>query len=112
MKNRSRCFSNTLTTDTRISDFRLTASTVLNSGFKERRPKLIHYRDYITLDLSNFRSDLREELSKCHRDRTTFDHFTVKIEKVLDKYAPLKKKSDRASDDLFMTKVLRKAIML
>ena len=58
-----------------------------------------------------FRSDLREELSKYHRDKTTFDHY-VKIQEVLDKHAPLKKKPVRANDGPFMTKALRKAILL
>ena len=101
-----------LTTEPGISDFHLMVSTVLNSGFTKRGPKIIHYRDYSKFDPSVFRSDLREELIKCHKDRTTFDHCNVKIEEVLNKHAPVKKKSVRANDDPFMTKALRKAIML
>ena len=112
LTDRSRCFSNTLTTETGIFDFHLMVSIVLNSGFTKRGPKIIHYHDYSKFYPSVFRSDLREELSKCHRDRTTFDHCNVKIEQVLNKHAALKKKSVRANDGPFMTKALRKAIML
>jgi len=38
LTNRSRCLTNTLTTETGISDFYLMVSTVLTSGFKKRGP--------------------------------------------------------------------------
>ena len=79
LTNRKRCFSNTLTTETGLSDFHLMVSTVLKSGFVKRGPKIINYRDYSKFDHVKFRSDLRDELSKCYRDGTTYDHFkTVK----------------------------------
>ena len=87
-------------------------STVLKSGFVKRGPKIINYRDYSKFDPLKFRIDLHEELSKCHRDGATNDHFSTTVEKVLNKHAPLKKKSARANDGPFMTKALRKAIML
>ena len=109
---RIRCVSNTLSAETGISDFHLMVSTVVNSGFTMKGAKIIHYRDYSIYGPSIFRSDLREELSKYYKDRTTFDHCNVKIEEVFNKHAPLKKKSARANDGPFMTKVLRKVIML
>ena len=98
--------------ETGLSDFHLMVSTVLKSGFVKRGPKIINYRDYSKFDDVKFRSDLREELSKCYRDGTTYDRFNATVEKVLDKHAPLEKKSVRANDGSFMTKALRKAIML
>ena len=108
LTNRKRCFSNTLATETGLSDFHLMVSTVLKSGFVKRGPKIINYRDYSKFDPVKFRSDLREELCKCYRDGATYDHFNATV----DKHAPLKKKSVRANDGAFMTKALRKAIML
>ena len=64
----------------------------------------IHHGDYSKFYPSMFWSDLCEELSKCHRDRTSFDHCNVKIEKVLNKHASRKKRSVRANDGPFMTK--------
>ena len=52
LTNKSRCFSNTLTTETGISDFHFMVSTVLNSGFKKRSSKISYYRDYSTFDSS------------------------------------------------------------
>ena len=86
LTNISRCFYDTLTTKTGISDLHLMVSTVLYSEFKKRVPKLIHYRDHSKFDPSIFRSDLREERSKYHIDRRTFDHCNVKIEEVLNKH--------------------------
>ena len=67
-------------------------STVLNSGFTKRGPNIIHYLDYSKFDSSMFRRDLSEELSKCHRNRTTFDHCNIKLEEALNKHAPFKKR--------------------
>ena len=86
-------------------------STVLKSGFVKRWPRIINYRDYNKFDPLKFRIDLREELRNCHRDEATYDHFNTTVEKVLNKHAPLKKKSVRANDGPFMTKALRKAIV-
>ena len=52
---------------------------------------IIHYRDYSKYDSSIFRSGLREELIKCYRDRTTFNHCNFKVEGVLNKHVPLEK---------------------
>ena len=71
LSNRKIFFSNELATETGLSDFHLMVSTVLKSGFVKRGPKIINYRDYSKFDPVKFRSDLREELSKCHRDGTT-----------------------------------------
>jgi len=108
--NKSRCFSNTLTTETGISDCHLMVSKVLNSGFHKRGPNIVHYRDYSKFYPSIFRNDLRGELRRYYSDRTSFDHYNVKIEEVLNKHAPLKKKSVH-DGGLFMRKVMRKAIM-
>ena len=77
LTNRKRCFSDTLTTEAGLSDFHLMVSKVLNSGFVKMGPKIINYRDYSRFDLVKFRSNLREELSKCYRDGTTYDHFNA-----------------------------------
>ena len=113
LTNRKRCLSNTLTTETGLSDFHRMVSMVLKNGFVKRGPKIINYLDYSKFDPVKFRSNLHDELSRCCRDGTTYDNLNATIEKeVLNKHAPLKKKSVRANDGPFMTKALRKAIML
>ena len=112
LANRKRCFSNTLATETRLSDFYLMISTILKSGFVKCWPKLINYRNYSKFDPLKLSIDLREELSECHKDGATYHHYNATVEKVPNKDAPLKKKSVRANDGPFMTKALRKGIML
>ena len=91
LTNRKRCFSNTLTIETGLSDFHLMVSTVLKSGFVKRGPKIINYRDYIKFDPVKFRCDLGEELSKCHRVGTTYDHFNATVEKFLISTLPFRR---------------------
>ena len=112
LTNRKRCFSNTLTTETELSDFHLMVSTVLKSGFVKRGPKMTNCRDYSKFDPVKFRSNLRDELSRCCRDGATYEHFNATVEKVLNKHVPLEKESVRANDGPFMTKALSKAILL
>ena len=78
---------------------------VFKGGFVKKGSKIINYRDYNKFDPLKFRIDLREELSKCHRDEATHDHFNTTVE-ALNKHAPM------ANDCPFMTKSLRKTIML
>ena len=87
-------------------------STVLKNGFVKRGRKIINYHDYSKFDPVKFRSNLREELSRCCRDGTTYELFNARVQKVLNKHAPLKNKSVPANDGPSMTKALRKAIML
>ena len=59
-----------------------------------------------------FRNDLREELGKIEASDLNYNSFETTFDKVLDKHAPIKKKYVRANDKPFMTRALRKAVML
>ena len=102
-------FQSTTTIATGLSDFHKMVLTVMKTTFPKAEPKIVYYRDYKNFDLYNFRTDLREQLS-----RTTekdYFHFELIFLKVLEVHAPMKKKVLRANDKPFMTKALRKAIM-
>ena len=109
MTNTSQSFQNTTTVATGLSDFHKMVVTVMKTTFPKAQPKIVYYRDYKDFDLYNFRTDLREELSKtAEKD---YFHFELTFLRVLEIHAPMKKKTLRANDKPYMTKVLRKAIM-
>ena len=95
-----------------MSDFHLMILTVLKSGFVKRGPRIVTNRDYSKFDPIKFRSDLRSNLAKSSEAYSEYEHFNSVIEEVLNNRVPLKQKYLRANDAPFMTKTLRKAIML
>ena len=81
--------------------------------FLKKGPKLINYRDYRNFNINNFRIDVHIELSKhVPEDKINYDTFDSMVKNVLNEHAPIKRKYIRANDGPFVTKALRKAIML
>ena len=70
------------------------------------------YRDHSKFDPIKFRSDLRSNLAKSSEAYSEYENFNYVVEGVLNNHVPLKKKYLRANDAPFMTKTLRKAILL
>ena len=102
-------FQNTTTVTTGLSDFHKMVVTVMKTTFPKAKPKVITYRDYKQFDLHTFRKELRCELQKTMI--LGYAHFERLFLRVLDKHAPMKKKTLRANDKPFMNKALRGAIM-
>ena len=100
--------SNTFETD--ISDHHKVVSTILKSGSFKGTPKIKIYRPYKNFELENFDRILKDKLEKL------MNHSYAEFEKVflkeLNKHVPLKKKVLRHNNNTFMTKELRKEIML
>ena len=94
--------------ETGISDHRKLVSTILKSGSFKGTPKMKIYRSYKKFE--NFNRILKDKL------KNLTNHSYAEFEKVflkeLNKHAPLKKKILRQNDNAFMTKELRKEIML
>ena len=59
-----------------------------------------------------FRNDLRDELGKIEPSNLNYTSFETTFNRLLDKHFPIKKKYVRANDKPFMTRALRKAVML
>ena len=83
--------------------------TVLKSSFKKCEPKVISYRDYNNFNQAVFKEELRIIMSAniIYKYKTFEENFLM----VLNKHAPLKKKTIRGNNVPYMTKTLRKAIM-
>ena len=109
LTNSSLSFQNTTAVATGLSDFHKMVITVMKTTFPKAEPKIVYYRDYKNFDIYNFRTDLREQLSKSPEN--DYFHFELTFLRVLEEHAPMKKKVLRANDKPYMTKVLRKAIM-
>ena len=81
--------------------------TVLKTTFAKTKPKMIRYRSYKHFDNYLFCRDLERNLDV---QNTTYKHFEYCFLRVLNRHAPLKKKTLRANDAPYMTSNLRKAI--
>ena len=73
---------------------------------------MVFYRKYKNFRNDLFRSELENELSNYDINNIEHDIFLGTFLKTLDKYAPMKKKYLRANHATFMTKEVRKAIMM
>ena len=80
--------------------------------FKKKPPIIISYRHFKNFSQLDFRSEADQFLSRGNIVNISNHEFVSIFMDILNKYAPLKFKYIRANDCLFMTKDLRKAIML
>ena len=111
LTNNVKSFKGTRNVEIGLSDFHSMIVTVVKSSFIKRGPRIITYRDYSKFDPLRFKEDLREQLGKKSSCRENFEDFNATVLSMLDKHAPIKKKSVQANDGPFMTKTIRKAIM-
>ena len=98
--------------ETGLSDFHKMIVTVLKATFPKQGPTVINYRNYKKYNDNVFKSDLKQELQKIDPSGLNYSSFETAFDRVLDKHAPIKKRYVRANDNPFMTRALRKAIML
>ena len=96
--------------ETGISDHHKMIMTIFRSTFAKGKPKTFYYRCYKKFNLEQFQMELKEKLDEISNN--SFDIFLEEFKTCLDKFAPLKEKKIRFNNSIFMTKSLRKAIML
>ena len=101
-------FQNTMAISTGLPDFYKMIITVLKSSFIKLKARETYYRDYKNFSPNSFREDLTLSLDRINEG---FDSFEDTFMKTLNRHAPMKKKSVRASEASYMTKALMKAIM-
>ena len=112
LTNRFNSFQDSCVVETGLSDFHSLTITVLKTCFKKQPPKIISYRDYKHFSHFNFRAELEDYISGHDVLNVSNDEFVSIFMNIFDKHAPLKLKYVRANDSPFMTKDLRKAIMV
>ena len=111
LTNRKHNFQNTLAVTTGFSDFHKLTITVLKTEFSKGDPIYINYRDYKNYNSLHFTNELYHKLNNDIRCYYDYDIFQSILRELLDKHAPVKKKTLRANHSPFMTKSLRKMIM-
>ena len=110
LTNKKGLFKLSNTFETCISDHHKLVSTILKSGSFKGTPKIKIYRSYKNFELENFDRILKDKLQKLANH--SYSEFEKVFLKELNKHAPLKKKVLRHNNNAFMTKELRKEIML
>ena len=112
LTNRNRSVQKTTAIETGLSDFHKMIVTVLKTTFPKQGPTVINNRNYNKYNENVFKSDLQQELQKIDPSGLNYSSFETAFDRVLDEHAPIKKRNVRANDKPFMTRALRKAIML
>ena len=110
LTNRDRSVHSTTTVETGLSDFHKMILTVLKTKYQKIGASVINYRSYKNFNESDFKRDLCEAIG--NTNPTDYESFQDVFNEVLDKHAPTKKKYVRANHAPFMTRALRKAVML
>ena len=111
LTNRFQNFQNSITLDTRLSDFHFLTITVLKSSFRKKPAKVIKYRDFKNYSFLNFRTHVISALDTTDLFSISNDRFVQLIIEILNHHAPIRTKYIRANDQPFMTKELRKEHM-
>ena len=75
LTNRARCFQNSVTIETGISDHHKMTITVLKTYFKKIKPMIIKYRNYNKLDIVSFRIELTHTLQVNDSENMNYDRF-------------------------------------
>ena len=99
-----------ITLKTGISNHHKMIMTIFRSTFAKGKPKTFYYHCYKKFNLEQFQMELKEKVDEI--SNSSFDIFLEELKTCLDKFAPLKEKKIRSNSSIFMTKSLRKAIML
>ena len=95
---------------TDISDHHKMIIPIFRSTFVKGKPKTFYYRSYKKFNLKQFQMKAEGKLDEV--SSKSFDIFLEEFKTCFDKFAPLKEKKNRFNKSIFMTKSLRKAIML
>ena len=93
-----------------MSDHHKMIVTVMKTTFVKAKPRVITYRSYKHFENVSFRKDLKNELYSHADNINKYQQFESDFLNVLERHAPLKKKSVRASEVPYTSKALRKAI--
>ena len=95
------------TCETGLSDHHEIVYSFLRKTFAKGKPKTIYYRCF------NFEQNkFNEELKKRISIDLSFEAFLEIFQSTLDRFAPYKQKKVRYNNNPFMTKQLRKKIMV
>ena len=108
--NSGNIFQNTTTVSTGLSDLHKMIIKVLKTTFPKAKPRIVPYRDFSKYNVDNLTEELKINLeSKGLKNYESFENIFLGV---LNSHAPSKKKVIRANQKPYITKEMRKAIML
>ena len=112
LTNKNKSFQDSTVVETGLSDFHKLTITVLKLFYKKQMPMIVQYRDYKKFSNICFRKELDQYMAKYDIKDSSNDEFVENFLTIFNKHAPIKTKYLRANNGPFMTKYLRKAIMM
>ena len=112
LTNKPRSFYKTHTIETGLSDHhKMVVSFLRSHNCLKLKAKTIIYRDTKNINWNNFKHDIEQiPLNEINRFESKFTGFTTLFQSVVDRHAPVKKKTIRGNNKPFMNKELSKAI--
>ena len=99
------------TFETGLSDFHKLVLTSLKASVPKHSPRVMMYRNFKKLNEHAFRADLKQAVDSS-KGSGDFQKFESSLKELVDKHLPIKKKFIRNNSSPFMTKRLRKEIMI
>ena len=109
LTNKKACFQFSDTFETGLSDCHTLVHTMFKSTFYKLPPRKIAYRSYKNFDNNLFIKEVDYHLQRSLiSDEFTYFHNIITT--ILNKHAPVKKKTIRGNDKPFITKEIRKEI--
>ena len=112
LTNHARFFQHSGIYETGSSDFHKLTFTFLKMFYAKQKPRIIKYRDYKNFNNIFFRMDLLKELSLSKLQKGDFDKFKFIVNNLLESHASVKEKYIRRNQAPFMSKIVRKAILV
>ena len=112
LTNKPESFQNTCITETGLSDFHKIISTFFKTQIIRLKPKIVFYRNCKHFEESRFLEDLNRTDFSLNTDdpNENYNFITDKFFSVVNRHAPLKKKTLRDNQAPFSTKELRKEL--
>ena len=110
LTNKKNHFMKSATFETGLSDHHKLITTILRKTISKGNSKKMFYRDYKRFDQKKFETELKFKLNS--QTNLSYSTFQAVFLEILNKIAPVKVKVLRFNSNAFMTKSLRKAIML
>ena len=90
--------------ETGLSDFHKMSLTVMKVFYKKQRPKIIRYWNFRNFDNELFINEVKNSIEQeyCQNQSLEFGSFMKKVDSILQKHAPLKKRCVRANQAPFI----------
>ena len=87
--------------------------TIMKVFYKKQRPKFVRYRNYRNFDSELFINEVKNSIEQeyCQNQSLEFGSFKKKVDNILQKHVPLKKRYARANQAPFIDKNITKHIM-